>query len=170
MHFTTPAFVHHFLQVLRILLIPLLFLKLIISKFLPWEHSWWGSLFIFLEKKKTHLWKIVLLEDNFRLIFFPGTWMVLSYHFLASGCWEANSQRDCQFFVCTFFFSSLLWDPLSVFAVLQCQSALSRCRFSFFFFFQFCLGFIVLLNQRIQAFYKWKILNSYLWKVQENNN
>ena len=110
-----PAFVHHLLQVLRILS------DTIVSFF---HENILGEKSLFSDKRRK-LREIVLLKNNFRLIFFPRTWMV-NFTIL----WLLAVEKSVlSVTIYTLFFSKLL--------CLWC-SAMSLCfvkmQISFFFF------------------------------------
>ena len=80
-HFIILAFVHHFLQVLRILS------DTIVSFF--HENILGEKVSFFWQKKKTHLWEIVLLKKNLGWYFFRALgWWILPFY----GFWLLRSQ------------------------------------------------------------------------------
>ena len=120
-HFMIPAFVHHFLQVLRILS------DTIVSFF--HENILGEKVSFFWQKKKTHLWERVLLKNNLGWYFFLALgWWILPF----CGFWLLRSQFSAWLYTLSFSPSC------SEISFLWC-SAMSVCfvkmQISFFFFF-----------------------------------
>ena len=110
-----PAFVHHLLQVLRILS------DTIVSFF---HENILGEKSLFSDKRRK-LREIVLLKNNFRLIFFPRTWMV-NFTIL----WLLAVEKSVlSVTIYTLFFSKLLCLWCSANVTVLCQDA----DFLFFF-------------------------------------
>ena len=119
-HFMIPAFVHHFLQVWRILS------DTIVSFF--HENILGEKVSFFWQKKETHWWEIVLLKNNLGWYFFLALgWWILPF----CGFWLLRSQFSAWMYTLSFSPScSEIFSLVFCNVSMLCQDA----DFLFFFF------------------------------------